>query len=113
MLYVLICRSPGFGLILVAETTTGVMHAAESSTYSHATSTAARLPGGAGRGEGQSEEPILPEDIGKNTASLLIEEIVKVFSLALFWSVHAEVSKILMLQWVCTVAAIKRREGGG
>ena len=52
------------------------MHGVESSTYSHTTpdSAATRLSGDGG----QTEEPILPEDIGKRTASLLLEEIVKV-----------------------------------
>ena len=73
------CRSPGFGLTLVAESTTGVMHAAESSTYSHAampTSVTAERVGGA---RGHPEEGnVLPEDVGENTASQLIQEIVKV-----------------------------------
>ena len=76
-------RSPGFGLTLVAESNTGVMHAAESSTYSQTTptsTTSTQLPGSAPEGKGGrgSEGPVLPEDIGKNTASLLLAEITKV-----------------------------------
>lgn len=73
---VLLSRSPGFGLTLVAESTTGVMHGAESSTYSWTTPNSVATRGAEDRG--QMEEPILPEDVGKRTASLLLEEIVKV-----------------------------------
>lgn len=73
-------------MTLVAESTTGVMHAAESSTYSHAatpTSAATALPGrmggATGNGGKTEKEAILPEDVGKNTASLLIQEIIKVY----------------------------------
>ena len=76
------CRSPGFGLTLVAESTMGVMHAAESSTYSsHAAGAANRgreAKSGGGSGGGGDETVVLPEDVGKNTASMLIQEIVKV-----------------------------------
>ena len=56
------------------------MHAAESSTYSETTPTSvvtadSERETGSGRGQ---DEPVLPEDIGRNTAALLLEEIVKV-----------------------------------
>lgn len=72
-------KSPGFGLTLVAESTTGVMHAAESSTYScTATPTSAAMRGRVGGVTGAGEQPvILPENVGKEVASLLLEEIVK------------------------------------
>ncbi len=61
------------------------MHSVESSTYSSATptstaaggSTLEERRGGEVRGQ-QGGEPLLPEDIGRDTASALIEEIVKV-----------------------------------
>ena len=72
-------RSPGFGLTLVAESTSGVMHAAETSSYStasHSHTSKGSRPLGSSR---DREEPvILPEDIGTNTASLLLQEIVQV-----------------------------------
>ena len=58
------------------------MHGAESSTYSHATPTSTtRLPGATRGGrevDSGRADPVLPEDIGKKTASLLLTEIVKV-----------------------------------
>ncbi len=58
----------------MAESTTGVMHAAESSIHSPADGLAERSSE-----EGRSDrKPCLPEDIGINTASLLLEEIIKV-----------------------------------
>lgn len=91
-----VVRSPGYGLTLVAETTTGVMHAAESSTYSHTAtpiSEAPALPGRAtltssGRRWEAEEGVILPEDVGRETASLLIQEIVKV-SERLHWPLYS------------------------
>ncbi|XP_029024852.3 RNA 3'-terminal phosphate cyclase-like protein [Betta splendens] len=51
-------KSPGFGLTLVAETLTGCFLSAEMSS----------TPQGQG-------EPVLPEDLGRNCAKLLLEEI--------------------------------------
>lgn len=71
----LLWRSPGYGMTLVSESTSGVMHSAESSTQA----TPTRSPGHGEREEGDKKSaPILPEDIGKQTAMYLIEEIVKV-----------------------------------
>ncbi|CAG04883.1 unnamed protein product, partial [Tetraodon nigroviridis] len=53
-------RSPGFGLTLVAETLNGFFHSAEMSSTPH--------------GQG---EPVLPEDLGRNCAMLLLEEIYR------------------------------------
>ena len=62
-------------MTLVSESTTGVMHSAESSTQA----TPTQPPGHGEREDGDKKSaPILPEDIGKQTAMYLIEEIVKV-----------------------------------
>lgn len=55
-------RSPGFGLTLVAETTEGGFYAAE----------AVSNPKGSDKG------PTVPEDLGKEAAAYLLEEIYKV-----------------------------------
>lgn len=54
-------RSPGFGLTLVAETLNGCFLSAEMSS----------TPQGQG-------DPILPEDLGRNCAKLLLEEVHRV-----------------------------------
>ena len=52
-------RRPGFGLTLVSESTTGVLHAAELSSA--------------------AATPLLqPEEVGSQTAALLLEEIARV-----------------------------------
>lgn len=56
-----VCRSPGFGLTLVAETVNGTFLGAEVMS----------TPQGQGA-------PVLPEDLGKNCAKLLLEEIYRV-----------------------------------
>jgi RNA 3'-terminal phosphate cyclase-like protein len=63
-------RSPGYGITLVSESTAGVLHSAE--LFSHSP-----LSQGVEQGAGQPQPPALPEDIGKQTALLLIQEIVK------------------------------------
>lgn len=55
------CRSPGFGLTLVAETLNGSFLSAEMSS----------TPQGQG-------DPSLPEDLGRNCAMLLLEEVYRV-----------------------------------
>lgn len=55
------CRSPGFGLTLVAETLEGCFLSAEMSS----------TPQGQG-------EPVVPEDLGRNCAKLLLEEVYRV-----------------------------------
>lgn len=55
-------RSPGFGLTLVAETTNGVFLCAESTSNP----------------KGSESGVTVPEDLGKNTAILLLQEIYKV-----------------------------------
>ena len=66
----LLCRSPGYGLTLVSESTEGMMHAANGSSHSKqfSVSTSGVAP----------PTPMLPEDIGRQTALLLIEERVRV-----------------------------------
>ena len=66
----LLCRSPGYGLTLVSESTEGMMHAANGSSHSKqfSVSTSGVAP----------PTPMLPEDIGRQTTLLLIEEIVRV-----------------------------------
>ena len=54
-------RSPGFGLTLVAETLNGTFLSAEQVS----------TPQGQG-------DPVLPEDLGRNCAKLLLEEIYRV-----------------------------------
>lgn len=54
-------RSPGFGLTLVAETLNGFFLSAEMSS----------TPQGQG-------DPILPEDLGRSCAALLLEEVHRV-----------------------------------
>ena len=57
----LLYRSPGFGISLVAESTTGSMLSIQTSS--------------APPGEGLS---IVPEDLGKQAAEMLLEEIYRV-----------------------------------
>lgn len=59
-MFCFLCRSPGFGLSLVAETTEGAFLCAEL---------ASNQPG---------EEPTVPEDLGRETAALLLEEVYRV-----------------------------------
>ena len=54
-------RSPGFGISLVAESTTGAMLSVQTSSTPV--------------GEGQ---PAVPEDLGKQAAEILLEEIYRV-----------------------------------
>lgn len=54
-------RSPGFGLVLVAETTEGVVFGAEK----------------VANPKGSSDGPSVPEDIGLDAAKLLMEEIYR------------------------------------
>ena len=68
-----ICRSPGFGISLVAETTTGAMLSVQT----------ASTPAG----EGQS---VVPEDLGKQAAEMLLEEIYRV-SLSLQWNLAVQI----------------------
>lgn len=71
-------RSPGYGLTLVSESTSGVMHSAEGSTHtSHPHSNDLEDEDDKDKAS-VKHVPTLPEDIGKQTAVNLIEEIVKV-----------------------------------
>ena len=56
-------RSPGFGISLVAESTTGAMLSVQTSSTPV--------------GEGQ---PVVPEDLGKQAAEMLLEEIYRVIA---------------------------------
>lgn len=55
-------RSPGFGLTLVAETLNGAFLCAESASNE----------------KGSADGPTVPEDLGRDTAKLLLEEIYRV-----------------------------------
>ena len=80
-------RSPGFGLTLVSESTTGVMHAAESSSSHSRSHHHGGASGGGASGVEEAESgPVLPEEIGKQTASQLIEEIVRVSRMYLWFT---------------------------
>lgn len=70
-------RSPGYGITLVAETMTGVMYAAEATTISSPTQPLVHAPQTTSNDSKPSS--ILPEDLGKEAASRLLDEIVKVF----------------------------------
>lgn len=70
-------RSPGYGLTLVSESTTGVTHASESSSLSHSRPLPPS-PVPVDRVSGEGCAPMLPEDIGQETASQLVQEIVRV-----------------------------------
>ena len=65
-------------MILVSESTSGVMHSAEGSTQT----TPTQLPGQRDKGDEDKKSakctPTLPEDFGRQTTMYLIEEIVKV-----------------------------------
>ena len=56
------CRSPGFGLTLVAETNNGVFLCAEC----------------ASNPKGSEDGVTIPEDLGKKASYLLLEEIYRV-----------------------------------
>ena len=60
-------RSPGFGISLVAESTTGAMLSVQTSSTPV--------------GEGQ---PVVPEDHGKQAAEMLLEEIYRVIAIFFF-----------------------------
>ena len=69
-------RCPGFGLTLVSESTGGITHASENSSVLKRTcAIEGHQPAS---GQGVSPHPVLPEDIGKQAALMLVEEIVKV-----------------------------------
>ena len=55
-------RSPGFGLTLVAETTTGVFVCSELTSNP----------------QGSPDGPTVPEDLGRDTAVMLLAEIFRV-----------------------------------
>ena len=67
----LLSRSPGYGLTLVSESTTGVTHASERSSHSSPASSSCV-------GTEGSASLVLPEDIGHEAASQLLQEIVHV-----------------------------------
>ena len=60
-------RSPGFGISLVAESTTGAMLSVQTSSTPV--------------GEGQA---VVPEDLGKHAAEMLLEEIYRVIAIFFF-----------------------------
>lgn len=57
-----ICSSPGYGLILTAETTEGVFYHGEAMSQP----------------KGASGDPLVPEDIGQMAATRLMEQIYRV-----------------------------------
>jgi len=60
------CRSPGYGISLVAETTTGCLISAEG---------AATHPKADGEENMEKIGPVLPEDIGLQAVTQLLEEV--------------------------------------
>ena len=60
----------------MSESTSGVMHSAESSTQVTPTQSSGHRERGDGDKKSAKQTLILPEDIGKQTAMYLIEEIV-------------------------------------
>ena len=86
-----VSRSPGFGLSLVSESSTGVVHSSET----HAGVMGGREGGGGGVAGGEGDGAcVLPEDVGSRTASRLIDEIVKVCNdvaaVIMFYTVYRE-----------------------
>ena len=65
-------------MILVSESTSGVMHSAESSTQATPIQSSGQRERGDNDKKSAKQTPALPEDIGKQMAMYLIEEIVKV-----------------------------------
>eukprot|EP00775_Hariotina_reticulata_P008346 gene8346-8530_t len=64
--------SPGYGITLVAETTSGCLLSAEAAATQGHSAAAAAGPSGA------SEEPlVVPEDIGRAAAELLLDEVAR------------------------------------
>lgn len=89
-------RSPGFGLTLVAETLNGSFFSAEMSS----------TPQGQG-------DPVLPEDLGRNCAKLLLEDIYRVGT-AKAHSPHALVShptlfKVVLCRFYLTGPGRRRK----
>lgn len=76
-------RSPGFGLTLVAETLNGYFLSAEMSS----------TPQGQG-------DPIPPEDLGRNCAKLLLEEIYRV-CIALTLSLYVHTFMLVLTDMRC------------
>lgn len=69
--FVNLCRSPGFGISLVAESTTGSILSIQTAS--------------APVGEGQS----VPEDLGKQAAEMLLQEIYRVGMVLFGCNLHA------------------------
>ncbi|VDK48762.1 unnamed protein product [Cylicostephanus goldi] len=61
-------NSPGYGLFLTAETTEGVVYHGEAIS----------------KPKGEAGDPIVPEDVGANAASALLEEIYRVICIWIF-----------------------------
>ena len=75
LLYTVHSRSPGYGLTLVSESTSGVTHVADLSSVSSHLPSITSTPSLASS-SGSHFPPVLPEDVGRATALLLIEKIV-------------------------------------
>jgi hypothetical protein len=77
--------SPGYSLSLVAETTTGVLLSVErtaasrvgGNTAAPGAAAAQGWTGGAGAGAGAGGAADLPEDVGKECAMMLLQEVYK------------------------------------
>lgn len=69
--------SPGYGLTLVATTTSGIAYAAQahSLTLETALATAASAAGVGGGGAASGVRPRLPEDVGRVATELLLDEV--------------------------------------
>ena len=71
-------------MILVSESTSGVMHSAEGSTQAIPTQSPDQKERADENKKSIKHAPTLPEDIGKQTAMYLIEEIVKVLTIRFY-----------------------------
>lgn len=67
--------SPGYGITLVAETTTGRMLAAEASMSPSSRNNNNRRNHDTNEEEEEEEEEVVPEDLGRRAAHSLLEEV--------------------------------------
>jgi hypothetical protein len=93
------CRSPGYGLALVAETTTGCIISTE------ATAEVATPSEDRDEGAGPAPEALLPEDIGARAAKQLLEEIRQGGVVDSTHQVGLQASSACFWTWICAFAA--------
>ena len=72
-------------MTLVSESTSGVMHSAEGSTHTTPSQSSNQDDGNDKETNSGKHVPALPEDIGRETAVNLIEEIVKVLLMGIYY----------------------------